>query len=202
MTTLVEILKARGIRDERLLEAFRRVDRAGFVPPEERDQAYLDRPVRIPEGQVTTQPSLIAQMVEALELEGSEIVLEIGTGYGFQTAILACLCAHVYSIERLPALSERAQRNLSGRGIRNAALVVGDGTLGLPDFAPYDAIVCSAAARRVPLALIDQLKEGGRLVIPLGPGGDERVRLFRKHLGGLHKVRDLTGACFVPLIGG
>lgn len=164
-------------------------------------EAYRDQPIPIPHEQVTTQPTLIALMVEALELRGGENVLEVGTGYGFQTAILSALCARVWSIERYKDLSEAARRNLADAGCENVGLAVGDGTLGWPEHAPYDAVVSSAAAEEVPPPLAEQLREGGRLVQPVGPGGDERVILFEKRAGRLSQRSFLTWAWFVPLVG-
>ncbi len=190
-----------GIGDARVYEAFRRVRREDFVPPEARRDAYVDEPIRIARGQVTSQPSLVARMIEALELGGDERVLEVGTGLGFQTALLAHLAREVYSIERFPELAAQAIANLRAAGIEGATVVVGDGTLGLPEHGPFDAIVVSAAAPTVPPALAEQLAEGGRLVQPIGPGGAEIVTLFRKRHGRLAKVSELTGAYFVRLVG-
>jgi protein-L-isoaspartate(D-aspartate) O-methyltransferase len=171
------------------------------VPPEWADLSSLDRPIPIAHGQVTTQPSLVAQMVAALHLRGTERVLEIGTGLGFQTAILATLASEVFSIERFPDLAEEAIRNLRESGVRGVAIVVGDGTLGLPERAPFDAIVVSAAAPEVPDPLRDQLVEGGRIVHPLGPGGLETVTTFHKEKGRLVTVGPVTDAHFVRLVG-
>lgn len=190
-----------GVRDPRVLDAFRRVARAGFVPSAEVPRAYEDRPLPIAHGQVTTQPSLVARMVEGLRLTGSERVLEVGTGLGFQTALLAVLAREVCSIERFPDLAERARANLRAAGLHRVTVVVGDGTLGLPEHAPFDAVVVSAAAPNVPQPLADQLAEGGRLVHPLGPGGDEVVVAFRKGRSGLVEEARLTRAYFVPLVG-
>jgi protein-L-isoaspartate(D-aspartate) O-methyltransferase len=140
-------------------------------------------------------------MVQALRLTGTEKVLEIGAGFGFQTAILSRLCQQVFSIERLADLATMAESNLRKVGIQNAKVVVGDGTLGLPEHAPFEAIIVSAAAPNVPLPLIDQLNEGGRLVQPIGPGGDEIVTSFLKLQGRLVKQEEITGAYFVPLLG-
>ena len=134
---LVRVVRAEGIGDRRVLAAFRAVPRALFVPAEAVGQAYLDEPIRIPRGQVTTQPSLIAAMVAALGLTGDERVLEVGTGLGFQTAILARLPRQVVSVERFPALAEQARANLAAAGLRHVTVVIGDGTLGIPDHAPY-----------------------------------------------------------------
>jgi protein-L-isoaspartate(D-aspartate) O-methyltransferase len=195
------VVAASGVRDDRVLDAFRRVPRAGFVPPELVGRAYVDEPLPIPDGQVTTQPSLVARMVEALGLEGTEKVLEVGTGHGFQTALLAELARFAWSVERWPDLAETARANLERHGTRNVEVVVGDGTIGLPDHAPYDAIVVSAAFPRVPDPLADQLAPGGRLVHPLGSGGHEEVALFERGPGGLERRSTLTGARFVRLVG-
>jgi protein-L-isoaspartate(D-aspartate) O-methyltransferase len=189
------------VRDERVLEAFRRVPRAGFVPAESISRAYADEPLPIPHAQVTTQPSLVAKMIEALELGGDERVLEVGTGHGFQTALLAELAGAVWSVERSPDLAEAAQDNLRRYGARDVEVAVGDGTLGFPEHAPYDAIVVAAAFPRVPEPLADQLAAGGRLVHPVGPGGREDVALFERGPRGLVRVRSLTGAHFVRLVG-
>jgi len=192
---------AAGIQDPRLLQAFTVVPRDEFVPPEWRARAYEDTPLPIPHGLVTTQPSLIATMIGALALEGEERVLEIGTGYGYQTALLAVLADEVYSVERWADLAHSAQSNLARRGIANAHVRVGDGTKGLPEEAPFDDIVVAAASPRVPSALAEQLVAGGRLVQPIGPGGNEQVSLFVKEVGGLRRADLLMGANFVRLIG-
>jgi protein-L-isoaspartate(D-aspartate) O-methyltransferase len=198
---LVETLLAEGIRDARLIKAFRTVPREGFVPAELAAQAYLDRPLLIPHGQVTTQPSLIARMVEALALEGSERVLEVGTGYGFQTALLACLVGFVWSVERWADLAQAARANLSRQGLANVEVVVGDGTEGLAEQAPFQAVLVSAAFPDVPRPLVEQLQLGGRLVQPIGPGGNEVVELFEKGVGGLERRGRIVGAHFVKLYG-
>jgi protein-L-isoaspartate(D-aspartate) O-methyltransferase len=189
------------VRDERVLEAFRRVPRAGFVPAESIGRAYADEPLPIPHAQVTTQPSLVAKMIEALELGGDERALEVGTGHGFQTALLAELAGAVWSVERSPDLAEAARDNLRRYGARDVEVAVGDGTLGFPEHAPYDAIVVAAAFPRVPEPLADQLAAGGLLVHPVGPGGREDVALFERGPRGLVRVRSLTGAHFVRLVG-
>jgi protein-L-isoaspartate(D-aspartate) O-methyltransferase len=198
---LAERVAALGVRDERILQALRRISRADFVPRRERRAAFHDRPVAIPDRQTTTQPSLMALMIEALELGGDETVLEVGTGYGFQTALLAQLARHVWSIEVFPDLAQAARANLSRAGITNVNVRVGDGTEGIPDAAPFDAIIVSAAFPEVPPPLADQLAEGGRLVQPVGPGGTEQVTLFVRHAGRLESRRVLTAARFVPLTG-
>ncbi len=188
-------------RSPRVLDAFRRTPRELFVPAGSREAAYADEPAPIPRGQTTSQPTLIALMVDALELQPQDKALEIGTGWGFQTALLARLCRWVFTIERFPELSQAAAENLAKAGCGNVTLSAGDGTLGFPEFAPYDAIVCCAAAPRVPETWAAQLKEGGRLVVPIGPGGDERVIAYEKRDGVLHVRRTLTQASFVRLIG-
>jgi protein-L-isoaspartate(D-aspartate) O-methyltransferase len=198
---LVEASRRAGVADPRVLDAIRAVDRVGFVPPVLSEEAELDRPLPIPHGQVTTQPSLVARMVEALELRGDERVLEIGTGYGWQTALLSRLAAEVWSVERWDDVAVTARRHLARAGATNVEVVVGDGSEGLPEHAPFEAILVSAAFPRVPPPLAAQLRETGRLVQPIGPGGSEDVVLFVKREGELHAVRTVTGARFVELVG-
>src|SRR3712207_1988561 len=197
MRTIEDLLGAvvaTGISDPGLLAALRAVPRSGFVPPDLADQAYLDRPLPIPHGQVTTQPSLVAKMIEALGLAGSEHILEVGTGYGFQTALLAHLSSFVWSVERWADVAVTARANLARLGIMNVEVAVGDGTEGLPEHAPYDAILISAAFPRVPPPLVEQLALGGRLIQPIGMGGEERVVLFEKGSEGLMRRRTIVGA--------
>lgn len=198
---LVAVSVLVGVSDPRVLDAVGSVPRAAFVPPELAEQANLDRPLPIPHGQVTTQPSLVARMVEALELEGSERVLEIGTGYGWQTALLGRLAAEVWSVERWDDLAEAARTHLAREGATNVDVVVGDGSEGLPEHAPLDAILVAAAFPHVPSPLVAQLAEGGRLVQPIGSGGDEDVVLFVKRDGTLHRLSTVAEARFVTLIG-
>ena len=197
---LVQVV-ARELADERVVEAFRAVPRAAFVPPELADHAYYDDPLPILHGQVTTQPSLVAKMIEALTLTGRERVLEVGTGYGFQTALLAFLAEHVWSVERFPDVAEVARENLERHGAGNVEVVVGDGSKGLPAHAPFDGILVSAAFPRVPPPLGEQLAPGGRLVQPVGPGGREDVVLFERRGEELVRRRTIVGARFVPLVG-
>lgn len=198
---LLAALRVAGVAEPRLLEAVRLVPRSEFVPPSLADRADLDTPLPIPHGQVTTQPSLVARMVEALALTGGERVLEVGTGYGWQTALLARLAQKVWSIERWSDLADTARKNLTRRGIGNATVVVGDGSDGLAAHALYDAIIVSAAFPEVPDPLAAQLAPGGRLVQPIGPGGREDVVLFERAHEGLVARRTIVGAHFVRLIG-
>jgi protein-L-isoaspartate(D-aspartate) O-methyltransferase len=198
---LLRTIRAQGVIDRRVLDAFRAVPRADFVPPDLASFAYEDGPLPIAHFQVTTQPSLIAQIVEALELEPGDRALEVGSGLGFQAAILSRLCDQVVTVERFPDLAEAARENLRRAGITNVLVLVGDGTLGAPDLAPFQAIVGAAAAPRVPTTLAEQLDEGGRLVLPIGPGGAEDVMLFRKEDGKLLRMATIIPASFVRMVG-
>lgn len=198
---LVRAAEAVGVRDARVLAAVRDVPRAGFVPEEHVERAYTDWPIRLPHGQVTTQPSLSAVMVEALGLTGSEKVLEIGTGHGYQTALLARLAAQVVSVEIWADLAERARQNLRRQGVENVEVTVGDGTRGAPEQAPFDGVLVSAAFPEVPPPLVEQLRVGGRLVQPIGPGGGEDVVLYERLEEGLARRRVLIQAHFVRLYG-
>lgn len=196
---LLRLLRREGI-EERIVAAFASVAREDFVPPGGRGDAYSDRPVALPERQTTSQPSLIARMIEAARPQPTDRALEVGTGYGFQTALLAHLVGEVVSIERFEALAAASRSNLEGGGIENARVIVGDGWKGVPDHAPYDVIVVSAAASEVPAPLEEQLAEGGRLVIPVTSIGSDEVLLFEKREGMLRKMSLLTPARFVPLV--
>jgi protein-L-isoaspartate(D-aspartate) O-methyltransferase len=196
---LVTASRAAGVQERRLLKAIEMVPRADFVPPDLAAYAYRDTPLPIPHEQVTTQPSLVARMVEALALSQSDRVLEIGTGFGWQTALLARLAGEVWSIERWEDIARTARTSL--QTIENAHVVVGDGTLGLPERAPYDAILVAAAFPTVPPPLAEQLANGGRLVQPIGSGGADEVILFEKRSGALERSRLVSGAHFVRLYG-
>ena len=198
---LIQAITTEGVRDLRLFEALLAVPRAGFVPPNLAERAYEDKPLPIPHGQVTTQPSLVAKMVEALGLASSERVLEVGAGYGWQTALLARLCGFVWAVERFGDVAEAARENLTRFGVTNAEVVTADGTEGLPEHAPYDAILVAAAFPSVPQPLEEQLAAGGRLVQPMGPGGREEVVLFEKGTRGLVRRRTIALAHFVRLHG-
>jgi protein-L-isoaspartate(D-aspartate) O-methyltransferase len=199
ITTLVDIMANKGIRDPRVLAAARRVDRARFVPAESLHLAGRDRAIAIPQGQLTTQPWRAARMLEALELVGTEKVLEIGTGHGYSTALCAHLARRVVTVERIAELVENSARNLSD--FDNIRLVCGDGSLGFPEEAPYDAIVCFAAARDVPDCLVDQLAVGGRMVLPMASRGRGEIVLFRKTATALERLGVIIVARYSPLIG-
>jgi protein-L-isoaspartate(D-aspartate) O-methyltransferase len=196
-----EQLRDRGISDRRVLHAMARVPRHEFVTEEYRDQAYEDHPVPIGEGQTLSQPYIVAIMLQALSLNGAEKVLEIGTGSGYQTALLAELASEVYTVERHASLARSAQEVLQRLGYRNVFVAVGDGSEGLLERAPFEAVIVSAAAPRIPAALFDQLQEGGRMIIPVGPAYAQQLQLVRKK-NGESTVEMLEGCRFVPLIGG
>ena len=198
---MVELqLRERGIHDERVLEAMLRIPRHEFVPEEYRYQAYEDHPIPIREGQTISQPFIIAVSLQALALERTESVLEVGTGSGYQTALLAVLAREVYSVERHASLARGAEEILGRLGINNAKVIVGDGSRGLGEYAPFEAILVSAAAPSVPHSLFDQLSQSGRIVIPVGPPHAQELQLVRKHNGG-RSVEVLEGCRFVPLVG-
>ena len=193
-------IKGRRIQDELVLEAMRTVPRHRFVPAYVRGSAYRDAPLPIGEGQTISQPYVVAFMTEALQLSGGEKVLEIGTGSGYQAAVLALIAGEVISVERLPRLAEEARRTLAELGYDNVRVVVGDGTQGWPEEAPYDAIMVTAASPEVPAPLLQQLAEGGRLVAPVGPRHTQQLVRVRREGEELRR-EDLLGVAFVPLIG-
>jgi protein-L-isoaspartate(D-aspartate) O-methyltransferase len=193
-------LACRGISDERVLEAMARVPRHLFVPEEWREYAYQDRALPIEEGQTISQPFIVALMAQSLALRGDERVLEIGAGSGYAAAVLSLLAAEVYTVERWPTLAEAAERRLLELGYTNTHVYVGDGTAGLPAYAPFDGIVVAAAAPWAPKPLREQLSDGGRLVIPVG-GRDEQLLLRLTRSGTLVRTERLSGVRFVPLIG-
>lgn len=195
-----EQLRNRGIRDERVLAAFLRVPRHQFVADPYRVEAYEDHPLPIGHGQTISQPFIVAAMLEFLRLQPADRALEVGAGSGYQTALLAELCKEVFAIERHPALAESAAAVLDRLGYGNAHIIVGDGTLGYAPAAPYDAIAVAAAAAAVPPALVEQLAEGGRMIIPLGTPDTQELVLVSKRDGEIQRSR-LDGCRFVPLIG-
>lgn len=193
-------LRGRGIHDLGVLDAMLRVPRQEFVDEPYRSEAYEDHPLPIGEDQTISQPFIIAISLQALELRGSESVLEIGTGSGYQTALLALLARHVESIERHRSLAESAVKTLARLGLGNVNVAVGDGSRGWPEQAPYDAILVSAAAPKLPESLVQQLAEGGRMVIPVGPQHSQVLHLVRKRQGQA-VIESIEGCRFVPLIG-
>lgn len=194
-------LRRRGIHDQRVLEAMSKVPRHEFVTSQNWPEAYADHPVPIGEQQTTSQPYIIGAMLQAAELKPGDRVLEIGAGSGYQTALLAELAARVFAVERYPTLSANARCQLERLGYKNATVTTGDGSLGLPESAPFDAIVVAAAAPRIPPALVEQLAPGGRLVIPVGNAEQQALQLARKDTNGRVTVSILEGCRFVPLIG-
>jgi protein-L-isoaspartate(D-aspartate) O-methyltransferase len=190
----------RGIRDERVLEAMRTVPRHRFVPGHMLGAAYRDSPLPIGQGQTISQPYIVAYMTYELHLTGTEKVLEIGTGSGYQAAVLAELAAQVVTVERLPQLAIDARAILAELGYDNVQVEVGDGTLGWPDEAPYDAIIVTAAGPEMPVPLEQQLADGGRLLAPIGPRWTQQLVRIRRE-GAAFRTESLLGVAFVPLIG-
>jgi protein-L-isoaspartate(D-aspartate) O-methyltransferase len=192
-------LRARGVRDERVLAAMARVPRHMFAPEPYRDQAYEDHPLPIGEGQTISQPYIVATMLDALALSPAHRVLEVGTGSGYLTALLAELVAQVFSVERHAVLAEAARDLLSRMGYTNVKVIVGDGSQGFLQCAPYDAIIVSAAAPELPHALVGQLAEGGRMIIPVGQADSQQLQLIRVENGQPRiALRELCR--FVPLV--
>jgi protein-L-isoaspartate(D-aspartate) O-methyltransferase len=193
-------LRDRGIHDQRVLDAMLQIPRHEFVSEEYKSQAYEDHPIPIGEGQTISQPFIVALSLRALHLQGSESVLEVGTGSGYQTALLAALARMVYSIERHAALAESAKVALNQLNVTNAKIMLGDGSHGVPEHSPYEAILVSAAAPSIPEALFNQLAESGRMVIPVGPKHSQELQLIRK-VAGQAVAEVIEGCRFVPLIG-
>jgi protein-L-isoaspartate(D-aspartate) O-methyltransferase len=193
-------LEARGIRDRRVLEAMRAVPRHLFVLPAYRERAYEDCPLPIDERQTISQPYMVAWMTELLQLKGGETVLEIGTGSGYQAAVLSKLARFVYTIERIPSLAESARKRLLDAGVTNVEVVVSDGTEGLPEHGPYEGIIVTAGSPGVPPTLIEQLADGGRLVIPVGSSAVQMLTVVER--SGDEAITREEGSCvFVPLLG-
>ncbi len=195
-----EQLRRRGIRDPRVLAVMERVPRHEFVDPRYQREAYDDHPIPIGEGQTISQPYVVAAMAEALALQPADVALEIGTGSGYQAAVLAELAQAVYTVERHAALAARAAETLRRLGYKNVEVLVGDGSEGLPEHAPYDAILVAAAAPQVPPPLLAQLCEGGRMIVPVGNPASQQLELIRK-LQGRPVASHLDLVRFVPLIG-
>jgi len=192
-------LRRRGIRDERVLQAMLLVPRHECVPAEFREQSYEDRPLPIGEGQTISQPYIVAIMLEALALSPSDVVLEVGTGCGYLTALLSQLCQHVYSMELHPSLAQQARAVLQNLEYGNTTVLVGDGSQGFAQKAPYQAIVVSAAATEIPRPLLEQLADAGRMVIPVGPPEAQQLQFIRKQSGN-PIITVIEGCRFVPLV--
>lgn len=197
---LVEVLQRKGVRNLTVLHAIRTVPRHLFVPESVRHRAYDDAALPIGSGQTISQPYVQARYLELIGLTGQEKVLEIGTGSGYQTALLALLCSMVFSVERVKHLAQSARGALAASGIRNVTVLVGDGTLGWRPFAPYDAILVSAASPDIPGPLVEQLASGGRMVIPLGDRGSQMLTLVERN-GDAVRTSTIADVRFVPLVG-
>jgi protein-L-isoaspartate(D-aspartate) O-methyltransferase len=194
-------LEERGIRDPRVLVAMREVPRHEFVPEALQADAYEDHPLPIDSGQTISQPYIVAVMLEHLGLQATDRVLEVGTGSGYVTAVLSRMCAEVYSIERHAQLAGSAEHTLKRLGCSNVMIAVGDGSQGWHEYAPYDAILISAATSEMPPALFAQLREGGRMIVPVGSFLSQELQLIRK-VGGQVETELLEGCRFVPLVEG
>jgi len=197
---LVELLHEQGIKDLAVLHAIDQTPRHLFVPTGVRHRAYEDSALPIGNGQTISQPSIHARYLEVLKLKGNEKVLEVGTGSGYQTALLSRLAAQVFSIERIPALLDNARRTIQHIGLRNISFLLGDGTLGWRQYAPYDAILVGAGAPEVPSTYHEQLAEGGRILIPLGDKDEQTLYMFTRH-GDRLEQREIAPVRFVPLVG-
>ena len=198
---LVETLQEKGIKDLAVLRAFQMTPRHAFVPTGLRHRAYEDTALPIGNGQTISQPYVHARYLELLRLNGKERVLEVGTGSGYQTALLSHLAEQVFTIERIPALYQQAREAIQRCGVRNVSMLMGDGTLGWREYAPYDAILVSAGAPSVPQPLVDQLAAGGRMVAPVGDRELQRLVLVERQTGGGVETQDLDPVRFVPLLG-
>ena len=193
----------KAVLDSRVMAAMKEVPRHEFVPPEGQDQAYYNGPLPIGYGQTISQPSIVAQMTEALRVGPGDKVLEVGTGSGYQTAILCELCRQVYSVEVVAALSEAAAARLKRLGYANVETRIGNGYQGWPEHAPYDGIIVTAAATTIPQPLVEQLKPGARLVIPVGlPFFHQELMVVENNDTGATTARSILGVAFVPLTGG
>ena len=197
---LVEALREKGIADLSVLRAFEQTPRHLFVPTGVRHRAYEDSALPIGNGQTISQPSIHARYLEVLRLTGREKVLEVGTGSGYQTVLLAHLAAQVFSIERIAPLMQSARENIARAGVRNVSLLTGDGTLGWREYAPYDAILVSAGSPTIPQPLVDQLGEGGRMLIPLGGQDVQTLVVLTRKQGNIVR-EDMLPVRFVPLLG-
>ena len=197
---LVELLHEQGIKDLAVLHAIDETPRHLFVPTGVRHRAYEDSALPIGNGQTISQPSIHARYLEVLKLKGNEKVLEIGTGSGYQTALLSKLAAQVFSIERIPALLDGARRTIQHIGLRNISFLLGEGTLGWRQYAPYDAILVGAGAPEVPSTYHEQLAEGGRILIPLGDKDEQTLFMFTRHGDRLEQA-EIAPVRFVPLVG-
>jgi protein-L-isoaspartate(D-aspartate) O-methyltransferase len=197
---LLDRLRRHGVRDQRVLDAIARVPRERFVPERLRDAAYRDEALPIGYGATISQPTMVARICEELHLEGGERVLDVGTGSGYQAAVLAELAAEVVSIERVPELADQARANLAATGYGRVEVHLGDGTLGVPERAPYDAVAVAAAAPEPPRALYDQLAVGGRLAVPVGSKRGQRLEIVTREPTGPAVVRSVP-CRFVPLVG-
>lgn len=197
---LVELLRAKGIRDMAVLRAFDLTPRHQFVPTGVRHRAYEDAPLQIGSGQTISQPSIHARYLEILALQGRERVLEVGTGSGYQTVLLSHLVAQIFTIERIPALFTAAREAINKAGATNVSMLLGDGTVGWREYAPYDAILVSAGGPSIPPALVEQLAEGGRMLIPVGGMEEQTLKLVTRR-DGVIETTDIAPVRFVPLLG-
>jgi protein-L-isoaspartate(D-aspartate) O-methyltransferase len=197
---LIEALREKGIRDLAVLHAFEQTARHHFIPTGLRHRAYEDSSLPIGNGQTISQPSIHARYLELLALTGRERVLEVGTGSGYQTVLLAHLVEQVFSIERIPALYQQAREAIRRAGVNNVSMLLGDGTLGWREYAPYDAILVSAGAPEVPQPLLEQIAEGGRMLVPVGTREEQHLLLYRR-IDGQLEHKEVAPVRFVPLVG-